>query len=62
MAKVPDAPGVEGTPFYRVMGYHPEILETFVAMRNTYWEQGMLEHSLKEQVRMLSATLNNCDH
>ena len=38
--------GVEGTPFYRVMGYNPEILEAYVTMRNAYWEQGVLEHSL----------------
>jgi alkylhydroperoxidase family enzyme len=62
MPRVPEAAGAEGTPFYRIMGYHPTILEKFVAMRDAYWEEGVLDHSLKELVRMLSARLNSCDH
>lgn len=62
MPRVPEAPGAEGTPFYRMMGYHPGILKKFVALRDAYWEEGVIEHSLKEQVRMLSATLNQCEH
>ena len=62
MPRVPEPDGAEGTPFYRVMGYHPTILEKFVTLRDAYWEEGVLEHSLKELVRMLSATLNTCEH
>ena len=62
MARVEDAPGATGTPFYRVMGYHPNILEKFIALRNSYWEEGILDHALKEKVRLLSANINNCEH
>lgn len=62
MARVADAPGATGTPMYRVMSYHPEILEKFIQLRNSYWEDGILEPKLKELVRLLAANINNCDH
>lgn len=44
------------------MSYHPAILEKFIALRNSYWEDGILEPRLKELVRLLSANINNCEH
>lgn len=62
MARVSDAPQAMGTPMYRVMSYHPAILEKFIALRNSYWEDGILEPKLKELVRLLAANINNCEH
>lgn len=62
VARVADAPGATGTPMYRVMSYNPALLEKFIALRNSYWEDGILEPKLKELVRLLSANINNCEH
>ncbi len=62
MPRVAEGPNATGTPLYRMMSHHPKILEKFIALRNAYWEEGIIEPKLKEEVRLLAANLNGCEH
>lgn len=62
LARITEPISAQGTPFYRVMAHWPGVLSKFVTLRNAIWEEGRLEPSLKEEVRLLCAVMNQCHH
>jgi len=47
--------------FYRVYMNTPEILEKFIAFRDSVMEGGKLSRELKEKIAYLVSVLNECD-
>jgi hypothetical protein len=62
MARVPEVPGAQGTQFYRVMAHRPELLEHWHTMRQTIWERSLIGPGLIEQMRLMAALLQGCEH
>ena len=62
MTRVPEVAGAQGTQFYRVMAHRPELLERWHAMRETIWERNILGAGMIEQMRLMAALLQGCEH
>ena len=61
MARIPFS-NMGATPFQRLLGHNPEILNAWNAMGETFESTGRLSPALKEQVRRTLAFGNGCEY
>jgi len=61
MARIPFS-NMGATPFQRLLGHNPEILNAWNAIGETFESKGRLSPALKEQVRRTLAFGNGCEY
>lgn len=60
-ARLPYATNGE-TPFQRLLGHNPEIMEHWVALEEAFYRSDLLGGKLKEEVRRSLAHGNGCEY